>query len=98
MSEQPEKLNVIRMQKVEKAEERQDWRELLATLCFHYPQYTFAQARQLPYHRVQLLLKTANKVEATKFYNLTQIAAAPHSEKGKAVKQLLSNFEEIMNG
>lgn len=95
MSGQPK---VIKLQKVEKSSDREDWRETLATLCFYYPQYTFAQARQLPYHRVQLLLKAAHKVEATRFYNLTQIAAAPHSEKGKAVKQLLKNFEDIMNG
>lgn len=97
MSEQS-KPNVIRMQKVETTVERKDWRELLATLCYYYPQYTFAQARQLPYIRVQQLLRTAHKIEATRFFNLTQIAAAPHSDKGKAVKQLIKNFEEIMNG
>lgn len=89
---------VIKVQKVHPESEDNDYRELLATLCYYYPQYTYAQARKLPFHRVQHLVKVANKIEATKLYNLTQIAAAPHSDKGKAVKQLLKNFEEIMNG
>lgn len=73
-------------------------RELLATLCFYYPQYTYTKARQLPYRRVEQLVRTAQKIEATRMYNLTKIVAAPHTEKGKGVKELLEAFEAQMNG
>lgn len=97
MSGQPP-VKVIKVQKVPDRAGDSDYRELLATLCYYYPQYTYKQARKLPFQRVQLLVKTARRVEATKLYNLTLIAAAPHSDKGKAVNKLLKNFEEIMNG
>ncbi len=70
--------------------------EVLAKLCYYYPQYTLRHARKLPYKDVVLLIKQAQKEQATDYYNLTQIAAAPHSDKGKGVKKLLSHFKEKM--
>lgn len=76
-----------------------DAQQTLATLCYYYPQYTYAAARKLPHKRVLLLIKTAQKMEAQRYYNLTQIAAAPHTERGKGVQDLLDLFEsQAYNG
>lgn len=71
-------------------------RRLLAELCFYYPQYTLAAARRLPAKDVMLLLKVARQKDAEKYYNLTQIAAAPHTKKGTGVKRLTSKYEKVM--
>lgn len=70
--------------------------DLIATLCYFYPQYTFAQAEKLSYQRISSLLKTARQQEGVRYKNLTQIAAAPHSKKGAGVKKLLSHYDKII--
>lgn len=70
--------------------------DLIATLCYFYPQYTYAQAEKLSYKRIASLLRVAHKQEAIKYKNLTQIAAAPHSKKGAAVKKLLTHYDKII--
>lgn len=71
--------------------------ELLAEVCYHYPQYTLDEAARLSYRRVQLLLRVAKKQEAIRMYNLTQIVAAPHTKKGEGVKKLSEHFKKIAN-
>ena len=73
-------------------------RRLLAKLCYFYPQYTLTHARKLPYRDVMLLLKTAERERATQYYNLTQIAAAPHTKGGDLYEQLTQTFREQANG
>lgn len=70
-------------------------RELYAMVAFYYPQYTLAEVQKLPARDLLLLIRTAQKLEATKMYNLTQIAAAPHSKKGMAVKRILEHFKKL---
>ena len=70
-------------------------RALLAELCYFYPQYTLAAARRLPAKDVMLLLKTAHKKQAEEYYNLTQIAAAPHTRKGSGVKRLSGRYQKV---
>lgn len=70
-------------------------REMYATLCYYFPQYTLREAAKLPFRDVRLLIKTAQKLEAVKMYNLTQIAAAPHTKKMQSVKKLSEHFKKI---
>lgn len=87
---------VIKVAKPVKAQgQKSNALRLLATLCYFYPQYTLAEARKLPHKRVVLLVNTAQRMEATKMYNLTQIASAPHSKNGKGVKKLLDHFKKL---
>jgi hypothetical protein len=69
---------------------------LLATLCYFYPQYTLAAARKLPFKDVKLLLSVATKQKAADYLNLSQIAAAPHTEKGRGVKKLYDNYKKVI--
>jgi hypothetical protein len=69
-------------------------RHLLAMLCFYYPQYTLAEARQLKAKDVMLLLKIAQIEKSKEYFNLTQIAAAPHTKKGEGVKTLSDNYKK----
>lgn len=70
---------------------------LLAELCYYYPQYTLAAARRLPAKHVMLLLKTARRLKAVDYFQLTQIAAAPHTKEGKGVKKLSSQYRGQIN-
>lgn len=71
-------------------------REMLAELCWYYPQYSLAQARRLAARDVVLLLKMAHRKEAELYFNHTQIAAAPHTKKGSGVKKLSSRYQKAM--
>lgn len=69
-------------------------REIWARVCFFYPQYTLQEASKLPRRDINLLLRTAEKIQAERFYELTQITAAPHTKKGQGVKQLTDYFRK----
>ena len=78
----------VKVAKVPKTGAKEDEvMRMLATLCYFYPQYTFAQARKLPYRRVAMLIAEAHRQEAIRYYNLTQIMAAPHTKKGEGVRK-----------
>lgn len=70
-------------------------RELYATVCYYYPQYTLKQAQGLSARNIHLLLEVAKKLEAIRMYSLTQIVAAPHTKKGSGVKKLLDHFRKL---
>lgn len=84
---------VVRVQRVKRAKLNTD--ELIAQVCYYYPQYTFEEAERLSYRRISLLLKVAQKQRAVHYYNLVQIVAAPHTKKGKGVTKLSDHFKKI---
>lgn len=69
--------------------------ELLAELCYYYPQYSLAAARRLPAKDVMLLLRVARRKKAEEYFNLTQIAAAPHTRKGSGVAKLSKRYSKV---
>lgn len=71
---------------------------LCEELCYHYPQYQFWEARQLPYKRLASLLRTARRLQAENYYNLVQIVTAPHTKDGSGVKELIKHYEGLMRG
>lgn len=73
-------------------------RELWATVCFYYPCYTFQEASKLPARDIKTLIQTAKKLEAGRMYDLLQITTAPHTKKGKGVKQLSEHYKKIIRG
>lgn len=83
---------VIRVQKVPKKTESAE--DTLARFCFYFQQYTYKEAQALPFRRVMKLLKIAKRERARQMYELTQIAAAPHTDKGVGVKKMLKYFQE----
>ena len=70
-------------------------RELYATVCYFYPQYTLKEVQNLPARDIHLLINIAQKYKSMDMYNLTNIAAAPHSKNGKSVKKLADHFKKI---
>lgn len=82
----------VRLASNEKVSKRETW----AMIAYYYPQYTLKQAARLSARDIGLLLKVARKLEAEKMYNLTQISAAPHTKKGKGVKDLTDYFQKEM--
>jgi len=87
----------IKVQKVPSASKRLSTDEILAQVCYHYPQYNLEEAKRLSYRQVKLLLKTAAQQQAIQMYNLTQIVAAPHTKKGAAVTKLSEHFKKLAN-
>lgn len=72
-------------------------RMVYALVAYHYPQYKLEDVEKMPYRDVDLLLSTVRRIEAERLYNLTMIASAPHSDKGKGVKNLLEHFKKALN-
>ena len=72
--------------------------DILCRFCYHFPQYTYIQARELPYKRVKKMLEIAKKEQAQLMIYLTHIVTAPHTKKGAGVKKLLNSFKEIIEG
>lgn len=75
-----------------------DNRTLYATVCFYYPQYKLEDVEQMPYRDVALLLRIAEQMEASRMYNYTLIASAPHSKNGNGVKNLIEHFRKLIKG
>lgn len=72
-------------------------RQIYATIAYYFPQYKLKEIERLPYRDVLLLLRTAQRIEAERMYNLTIIASAPQSKNGKGVKTLIKHFKEIID-
>lgn len=86
----------VKVQRVTPSNQGVSKRELYATVCYYFPAYKLTDVQELPARDVKLLLETVKKLEASKNYNLTQIAAAPHSKKGANVKKLLEHFQGLV--
>lgn len=89
----------VTIQKVPRKEpSNTDIEDGIARFCFLFQQYTFAQARRMPYKRILQMLKIARQVEAGRMFELTQVVAAPHSHKQKGVKEMIQYYKGIMEG
>lgn len=89
---EPKRISVkpVRPVKAQKVNNRELW----ATICYYYPQYTLDDARRLSVRDIKLLLRIAEKKEAEKFLQLVQIVASPHTKKGQGVKQLTNFYKK----
>ncbi len=70
--------------------------DVLATFCYKYPQYTFAQAEKLPYKRIVQMLKISRRLDAEKMLELINIVVAPHTKKGQGVKNIVEYYKGII--
>lgn len=86
---------VVKVQKIPKKIQKAE--DILASFCYNFPRYSLAQARKMPYKRINQMLKVARKEHARKMVDLLRIVAAPHSPKGKDVTKLLQEFNDILN-
>lgn len=68
--------------------------EIIGAFCYHFPQYTYKQAQNLPYKKVVFLLKVARKEHAKKMMDIARIMGAANS--GKGMKDVLSYFKSIL--
>ena len=82
-------------QKVESKSSQLSKRELYAQVAYYYHQYTLKEVAQLPYRDIVLLLRIAQREQASYMHNLTLIAQAPHSKKQSNVKKLVEHFKKL---
>lgn len=90
---------VVKVQQIPQSEKNDsfDAETILATFCYYYPQYTFKQAKKLPYKRVKLMLDIALRQRNIFLMNLTRIVAAPHTKDMELVNTLLREFTELLD-
>ncbi len=69
--------------------------DLITRVCYFYPQYTLEEAEKLTNAQVTALLLQAEKQRGIELYNMTLIAAAPHTKKGQLIGKLLKKYKEI---
>lgn len=67
---------------------------ILSKFCYYFPQYTYEQARKLPYKTVRLMLKTAKIEQAKHMVDLLRVHSGSRTKKGQ--KSVLSYFEKII--
>ncbi len=72
-------------------------KDTLYKFCFYFPQYKYSEARKLPFKHVVGMLKVAQRERAMNMLDLVQIAAAPHTKKGSAVKKLISHYKDLID-
>lgn len=70
--------------------------EILTRFCIQFPQYTLAQAKQLPLKRILFMLKVARKVHAERMIDFLNIMASVQSGKKGNVDTVLSYFKRII--
>lgn len=87
-------MKVIKIQKI--PQKKVSIQDVLARFCFYYQQYTYEQAKKLPYIRVIRMLKVADRERAILLSELVDIAAAPHTKRGSGVGKLKSKYEKII--
>lgn len=87
--------NVIKIQKIPKKEANID--DLLASFCYHFPQYKYNEARQLPYKRVVQMLRVAEKEKAKLLFVLCKGMALTNA-KPKDMKNLLDDLRKVIDG
>lgn len=73
-------------------------KELVALFCYHFQQYTFNEALDLPLKTLQRMLKTARKEKAKEYLELAQIARVAQSAKPAPYNKLTSRYESEANG
>lgn len=71
--------------------------DLITRVCYFYPQYDLEAAQKLTDSQVTALILQAEKQRATEYYNLTLIAAAPHTKKGSLVGKLTKKYKEVID-
>lgn len=69
--------------------------DLLTKVCYFYPQYDLESVERLTDSQVAALLIQAERQRAIDYYNYTLISAAPHTEKGQLVEDLINQYKKI---
>lgn len=71
------------------------WSEenLWARFCYYFPQYTFNEAKKLPFKRIMQMLSVVDKERALDAYHHCLAAMAPHSKKPDSV---LKYFKQLI--
>lgn len=90
---------VIKVQKVPGKKKRVGFEseDLIARFCYYYPQYTFSQAKKLPFKRINQMLHVVRQEYGKKMFDLLLISTAPHSKRS-SVNNMLKYFKELAEG
>jgi hypothetical protein len=70
-------------------------RERYALLCYYYPRYSLQEAAKLPARDLNLLIRTAQKIQAIDKHDLVLIISAPHAKEKDSAKKLLEHFKSL---
>ena len=85
----------VKVQKIPKKETNVD--DLLSMFCYHYPQYKYSDARELPFKRIVQMLKVAEREQAKIMLVLCKGMALTNA-KPKDMSSFLNELRKVANG
>lgn len=88
---------VIKAQKIPRPYKKVSPEDVIAQFCYHYQQYTFAQARKLPMRRINQMMRVAEREYAKKMFDFLQIIASQHTKKMKGMNELSDHYKSILD-
>ena len=68
---------------------------IIALFCYNFQQYTYSQARKIPYRRVMQMLSVAKKEHARKMSDMLSVVSSAQNKS--QTKKLFDKFSAIMN-
>lgn len=89
---------IIQAQKVPQTHAEVSFDDIVMQFCYVYQQYTYAQAKKLPFKRILKMIRVAEREDAKRYDMLTRIVSAPHTDKGKGVKTMIQLLQKIIHG
>lgn len=85
---------VIQVSKIPQKEIKAE--DLIASFCYHFPQYTFKQAQQMSFRRIKQMLRVARKERAIVTLDMLRVVVAPHTKNASGVSSLLKELRDII--
>lgn len=87
---------IIKVKKAPQKTPQFNSEEIIATFCYHFPQYTYKEAEKMPFSRISKMLKVVRKERSKLMLDLLQVVSAPHTKDGKGIDELLQYHREIL--
>lgn len=87
----------VKAQKVPKKSYKVSPEDIVARFCYHYPQYTFSEAKKIPYVRIAQMMRIADTEHARRMIDLVHVVSSPHTKNGKGVGEVIKYFQDIID-
>lgn len=68
--------------------------DTLSAFCYYFPQYTYAEARKLPFKQIKFMLKAVRKEQARNMLDFLRVFSGSQSKHGAS--NVLSYFKKIL--
>lgn len=77
-------------------EKKDSYEDILARFCYHFPQYTYKVAEEMPAARVIKMLAAVKRENALLMLSLLEVVTASRSKKG--IADVEAKYSKIIKG